>query len=290
MFPIPRFLTQDFRSPFLFPVPGSVLKRSTISAIFLLIACSTWAGELDYRSESRSEPRPLWIHILQFDLADKTHELAVAVGEDPDGDGPAESQMVDPKELASQVELVFAVNANAWSTLPPTQTGQAPQFVEGGASDVLGWVVADGVERSPVEKSVWSFWLDEDGVGHIGNLSEAVSARLAISGFAGLLSEGAILPKENPDSPLHPRTALGLDAQGRIVTLVVVDGRQPGFSEGMNEHELAELMRELGCWNALNLDGGGSAVMLLKQEVLNSPSQSQRLRPVPVMIGLRKIP
>jgi exopolysaccharide biosynthesis protein len=114
---------------------------------------------------------------------------------------------------------------------------------------------------------------------------------MAIAGFSGLLREGKVLPKAG--GPLHPRTALGLDAAGRRLTLVVVDGRQAGFSEGMSEYELAELLAGLGCQDALNLDGGGSSVMLMadpegKLQIVNRPSESSGPRSVPVMIGVRK--
>jgi exopolysaccharide biosynthesis protein len=54
--------------------------------------------------------------------------------------------------------------------------------------------------------------------------------------------------------------------------LVEVDGRQPGLSVGMNLIELAELMRALGCTDAMNLDGGGSSTFWLQGKIMNSPS------------------
>jgi hypothetical protein len=76
----------------------------------------------------------------------------------------------------------------------------------------------------------------------------------------------------------HPRTAVGLDATRTRLTFLVVDGRRPGVSVGMNYDELAAEMIRLGCHQALNLDGGGSSVMALrdsataKMRVLNDPS------------------
>ena len=249
-------------------------------------------GGLEYRTEMRTTPRPLQIHVLQVDLADKTQDLAVAVGDDPDAGGPAEAQLVQPWKLAAQAHLVAAVNANAWGNLSAAPGTEAPeQFTAGVPCDVLGWVVSEGAMRSPVDESVWSFWLDPNGQGHIASVKESLPARMAIAGFSGLLREGKVLPKAG--GPLHPRTALGLDAAGRRLTLVVVDGRQAGFSEGMSEYELAELLAGLGCQDALNLDGGGSSVMLMadpegKLQIVNRPSESSGPRSVPVMIGVRK--
>ena len=65
-----------------------------------------------------------------------------------------------------------------------------------------------------------------------------------------------------------------LDLTGRKtkVYIVVVDGRQTGLSVGMTLYELSDLMISLGCFNALNLDGGGSTSMVVRDKIVNSPS------------------
>jgi len=77
----------------------------------------------------------------------------------------------------------------------------------------------------------------------------------------------------------HPRTAIGRRADGRLV-LVTVDGRQPALSVGMSIPELAALMLELGCTEAMNLDGGGSTTMVAAGRIVNSPSDAIGERPV----------
>jgi exopolysaccharide biosynthesis protein len=68
----------------------------------------------------------------------------------------------------------------------------------------------------------------------------------------------------------YPRTAVGIKDTGEWV-FVVVDGRYYGFLGGMTMKELAELMLELGCIEALNLDGGGSSTMVVEGMVINEP-------------------
>ncbi|MCJ7752919.1 MAG: phosphodiester glycosidase family protein, partial [Armatimonadetes bacterium] len=68
----------------------------------------------------------------------------------------------------------------------------------------------------------------------------------------------------------HPRSGLGV--RDGTVVMVAVDGRQPGYSEGMTLYELADLFIELGCTDAMNLDGGGSATMVVRDRVMNFPS------------------
>ena len=65
----------------------------------------------------------------------------------------------------------------------------------------------------------------------------------------------------------HPRTVVGLDASGSKMTLLVVDGRKPGIAVGMSYDELAAEMLQLGCAEALNLDGGGSTSMAMEDPV-----------------------
>lgn len=69
----------------------------------------------------------------------------------------------------------------------------------------------------------------------------------------------------------HPRTAVGVRADGTLI-LVAVDGRRPAESVGMSLPELTDLMLELGCVSALNLDGGGSTTMVVEGEIVNRPS------------------
>ncbi len=69
---------------------------------------------------------------------------------------------------------------------------------------------------------------------------------------------------------VHPRTAAGYTREGKLI-LLVVDGRQPE-SRGVNLAQLATLMAELGCVEALNLDGGGSSTLVVAGTRLNRPA------------------
>jgi hypothetical protein len=72
-------------------------------------------------------------------------------------------------------------------------------------------------------------------------------------------------------TPRHPRTGIGQTADGRIL-LVAVDGRQPGYSTGLTNFELALTMMRLGCVTASALDAGGSTTMAFDGKLLNRPS------------------
>ena len=77
----------------------------------------------------------------------------------------------------------------------------------------------------------------------------------------------------------HPRTAVGQRADGSIV-FAAIDGRQPGYSTGMTNFELAQTMVRLGAVTASALDAGGSTTMAFDGELLNRPSDPGGERPV----------
>lgn len=79
-------------------------------------------------------------------------------------------------------------------------------------------------------------------------------------------------------SQRHPRSAVGFSEDGRTLILATVDGRS-SRSVGATCAELAELMAELGAWQALNLDGGGSTGLYVGGRIVTSPSDGAE-RPV----------
>jgi exopolysaccharide biosynthesis protein len=109
------------------------------------------------------------------------------------------------------------------------------------------------------------------------------TVRDVIGGGPRLLTDGQFVGGEGFRPSFadrrHPRTAIGRLADGRIL-LVVVGGRQPYHSLGMTLVELANLMRQLGAVDALNLDGGGSATLVVRGTVINLPSDEAGERPV----------
>jgi hypothetical protein len=91
----------------------------------------------------------------------------------------------------------------------------------------------------------------------------------ALSGGPALVHGGKLV--HNRSELRHPRTALGWTKTHFY--FVVVDGRQPNLSLGMTYNEMANYMLKLGCEEALNLDGGGSATLWVLGQIMNSPSQ-----------------
>lgn len=112
-------------------------------------------------------------------------------------------------------------------------------------------------------------------------------AQMAITGDRPLLLNGVRTVIN--DRLMHPRTAVGIDADGRRLLLLVVDGRSSA-SRGYTMVELANMMLALGAENALNLDGGGSSTMYSRlvtgeMGVVNEPSDGVE-RKVPNGLGV----
>ena len=84
----------------------------------------------------------------------------------------------------------------------------------------------------------------------------------------------------------NPRTAIGYTRDNHLIMLTA-DGRE-GSSIGLTLVELANLMKELGCVNAMNLDGGGSTVMFVKGQVVNKPAVQGGI-PLSHTLTVRKI-
>ncbi|MCF7832997.1 MAG: phosphodiester glycosidase family protein [Candidatus Marinimicrobia bacterium] len=94
----------------------------------------------------------------------------------------------------------------------------------------------------------------------------------AISGYRNENGSGSFA------TDLHPRTAVGFNEDTTKMYFVVVDGRQTS-SIGINLVDLADIMIDLGAWRAMNFDGGGSSVMIVGDDLVNSPSDGYE-RPV----------
>jgi len=99
----------------------------------------------------------------------------------------------------------------------------------------------------------------------------------AVGGGPVIVKDGKVIFRANELfttaqlAPHNPRTAIGQRADGKIL-LVAVDGRQPGYSAGITNFELALAMMQLGAVSASALDAGGSTTMAFDGQLLNRPS------------------
>jgi len=139
--------------------------------------------------------------------------------------------------------------------------------------DIIGIQINDRVTVSSPVESLDALFILNDGSIQMGpQTSVPDNTQFALGGFHMLLKDGTVL---GVNGERHPRTAVGLSPDGQTLILAVFDGRQENRA-GLTTEETAQWMRWLGCSTALNLDGGGSSAMVLKDRqgdiyVLNSP-------------------
>ncbi len=295
------------------------MSKTTLFIVYLLwTATLSWAAEtallvyLDHAPDLEEacphQPVYVWnesyqtengsmaISWMQIDLHNPNYEPITMVSDDPDGDGPAEAILTEPTHIIEQYHAFAGVNANAFARAQ--NADKKPGWHLGLFVDIRGLAISAGQVRSPMEthstgkvNSRYALGLDCQGSPlfgqpeHYDNLHNAVG-----DWFSPLLLEGKIIPF--PDKSRHPRTVVGVDQQNRFMFLAVIDGRRAGHSIGMTLYELTELMKKRGCYQAINLDGGGSSIMLYRQgqefKTVNKPS-GNRHRPIPVMLGVRSV-
>jgi hypothetical protein len=118
--------------------------------------------------------------------------------------------------------------------------------------------------------------------------------RTAIGGGPVLVKDGMVnvTNKEeqlfvNGDTDKHPRTAMGYTDKRKLIILVI-QGRFPGLAEGATLAEEAKIFVDLGCVEALNLDGGGSSCLLVNGEETIQPSDKGGQRAVPGVFIIKK--
>lgn len=118
--------------------------------------------------------------------------------------------------------------------------------------------------------------------------------RTAVGGGPVLLQDGQIKISNNEELKFagkaiddkHPRTVMGYTKDNKLIILVV-EGRNPGKAEGATLTQEAQLLKDLGCWEALNLDGGGSSCMLVNGKETIKASDAAGQRPVPAVFIIR---
>lgn len=116
------------------------------------------------------------------------------------------------------------------------------------------------------------FWLSKEKTAHTAPASDYKSVAEsgvileACGGGPVLVADGKTINIPDPnDLSVEPRTCIGVSKDGKKVYVMVVDGRRYTYSTGMSFHDMSELMHAIGCWSAINLDGGGSSTFFIRE-------------------------
>jgi hypothetical protein len=246
------------------------------------------------RTEIRQSP-PHRLFVAEIDLANPRLRLRVAPGgPDPDGPGKWQTTLLQPTRIAAREGMGLVVNGDFFLTRPANDNA-GPGYRAGVWGAVVGSAASNGKVWSTSPAPRPCLVVNHDGSVRIATVAEpSPAAREVIAGNTMLVDHGAAVPHH--DQTRHPRTVVGLrGAGGTTLVILVVDGRKPDVAIGMTYAELATEMLRLGCRHALNLDGGGSSVMAVREgstgafRILNSPSDG-RERPVANVLGVAVTP
>lgn len=202
-------------------------------------------------------PRPVRGVAVRVDLA----APGVSVVATPDnGAAPGETDGWRTSTFLAREGVQVAVNAAPFSPV---------HLIEGQPQDVAGFHAAGGALVSEGTGKA-ALLIGDDGRARIGPApATADGIRCGVSGFGAVLKGGVV---GGAGEPLHPRTAAGVSRDGRWLFLLVIDGRQPGTSEGASTRELGERLKRYGAWDGINLDGGGTTTLVVEGEgVVNTP-------------------
>ena len=285
--------------------------------LFLVAAVSVRAADIDWNkardirpgikltSGIKKSPRLIRYFIMRIDLKTPGLEFVVT-GRDADWgkpmpDYPKRNIRTKRRTVADFMtaarrpvkqgglgkNMVVAFNATPWGPwVPPFNHKYA---------DPPGLVISDGVVVTEHQQKA-QFVIYRDGsVDIVKSIPEEKRPEVlhTLSGFLINARDGKVVPPgKGAKVSTAPRTVYGLSADRRYMYVLAVDGRQPGWSMGVDNQESAGIIIAAGASDALNMDGGGSTTMLYWDTVQNKPIMVNRqsamgyMRPVATSLGI----
>ncbi|MCA9965200.1 MAG: phosphodiester glycosidase family protein, partial [Anaerolineales bacterium] len=228
----------------------------------------------------RQEPRALVLHVVELDLT----AVSLLVTPPPTSNGRTTT------DFLREFGLQLAINGSFYQI---DRRSDSDDLIP------LGQTIANGVAYAPSRQN-WPVLCIRKGSAAIYDEQCPVGTEQGLAGNVRLVTNsepvnlnGLRFPGRAMSQRWEARTAVGLDRTGSKMWLLVVDGRQPGYSEGVTLPELADLLHEFGVYEAINLDGGGSSTLAaagwLQPTTLNAPAALRLFplqRPVATHLGV----
>lgn len=205
------------------------------------------------------------VFILRIDLG--TPGVTMKVGMPFDQNSYVIGSRQTPSDMVEYVDkpgqrVAAVVNGDFWDT----SNGKIRGPIHRG-----GRVLKSTFVYSPTltDQAISFFGIDFDGKPVIRDSTEYRSMKEDLRDCTGsgvvVLRDGEVPASFSAYSIWrHPRNVVGYTADGRILYFMIVDGRQSLWSDGMLYWEEGEIMKALGCSWASNLDGGGSAQLVIR--------------------------
>jgi hypothetical protein len=203
---------------------------------------------IEYARASLVVPRLLKCHALRIDLRHPGLELVVNPSAEVE---PGWVKSAFPTSWLRSVDAVAAINATPFS----------PEAIfPGTAVKLEGLAVSGGSEWAAKMHNLDALVQRTNGqVQFLRGGDSVPDTQIGVGGFLMTLRGGTNVGES---SPRDAAATVGVSADGRWMYWLVVDGGQPGYSEGATPRETAEILRQLGASDALNLDGGSSSTLV----------------------------
>ncbi len=245
-----------------------------------------------YRRIIRVVPRPMIIHVVTVDT--KSNGISFLVTP-PDSRSEKPLNARTTSQFLEKFHLQLAVNGDRfspwWSHSPadyyPHVGDPVTPFGFSASMGDVYWIGEIGEDGGTPP----TLYISRRNALSFNNRPSNVYS--AISGERMLVEQGEIVPGLN-DKELDPRTAIGINRNGRYLYILIIDGRQPFYSEGATFQELAELLKQQGSYFGMAMDGGGSSTLVIEgrdgsPQIMNSPIDNYipgRQRPVGNHLGI----
>lgn len=243
-----------------------------------------------YQRRALSAPRLVMMHIVTVDLTAPGVKPFVTPGIPNQDQGTTKAQTTT--EFLREFQLQLAINAsyfypfrenNPWDYYPHS----------GDIAYPLGEAISNGTRYAKPQESRGVVCISQKNVAQI--LASGECPQGTAQGVAGkeiLVADGQPVISQLPNDQPYSRVVVAVNKQGTKLWLVIVDGKQPLYSEGLTIAELGKIVADLGVHTALKMDGGGSTTLAIATsdggKVLNAPIQTQvpmRERPVANHLG-----
>ena len=245
--------TDSLQTPADFPTDEPVTEEQTI------YIPTPYHADIAYFNVPHGKAKALHLYNRQYASSTQTSDNSVEVILEA-GSVENTEPTVGGKITASVVEVRNG-NFN-------TPIGDSQLVLSTAGDSAYAVALAQLIPGSTVEISVYDW-----GEGKLAQSREAIGVYYVLYDQGQFVTEG---------TNLNPRTIIGIKPDGSLM-LYVLDGRQPGFSEGLGLTDTAKHLVALGCSTVVNMDGGGSSVLAVRAAGIdaqttakNSPSTKKQ--------------
>ncbi len=214
---------------------------------------------------------PIIYHAVKINLQDSDLEIEAFPGSP---DTPTLFKSERTQAFARKKDCTIAINASPFCG----KSGKWDLAAKlGSMRQIVGTHIINGVEFSPPNQKYAALFFAKTENGWTAKIirsqteQELKNCDFAFGGFYVILENGIeqTFRAANHDS----RTAAGLSEDGKYLFILVAEGEFPQQSKGLSFQQCAKIFKKMGCSDALEFDGGGSAQLCIKgKSVLSYPN------------------